>query len=116
MGSYTGVLKLDYHSTHHYGMRVKASGADGAGTINAMGTIRLVEVNHDSILLRYRGGIEVSWPWSMIGARGIAGFARLLLGQFFAAAEAELEAERSGTVARHSLLRNLCRYVARSIS
>ena len=58
MGSYIGVLKLNYHSTNRYGMRVKASRADGTGSINAMGTIRLVKLDHDSILLRYRGGVK----------------------------------------------------------
>jgi 2-furoyl-CoA dehydrogenase large subunit len=115
MGSYTGEMKLDYHSTNHYGMRLMASRADGTGSINAKGSIRLVELNNDSISLSYRGGVEVSWPWSMIGTAGITGFAKLLLGQFFAAAQAELDAEKSGTVVSHSLVRNFCRYLVRSI-
>jgi hypothetical protein len=53
--------------------------------------------------------------WSMIGTAGITGFAKLLLGQFFAAAQAELDAEKSGTVAYNSLIRNFCRYLVRSI-
>src|ERR1700722_14258290 len=56
MGSYTGVMKLNYHSTNHYGMSLMGSPADGTGSINAKGTIRLVEVNNDLIRLRYRGG------------------------------------------------------------
>jgi carbon monoxide dehydrogenase subunit G len=95
IGPYTGVLRLHNHSAHHYGVSVKATRAKGTGSIYAMGTIRLVEVNSDSTLLRYCGEIQVSRPWRVFGARGIRGFARLPLGQFIAAAEAELEAERS---------------------
>ena len=63
---------------------------------------------------RAHGDIQISHPWSLLGTRAIRDFTKLLLGQFFAAAEAELEAEKAWIVARHSLLRNFCRYVARS--
>jgi carbon monoxide dehydrogenase subunit G len=115
-GSYTGVLKLHDQSSDHYSMSVNATHAGGAGSIHASGTIRLVAVDRHRTLVRFYGDIQVSRPSSLLGTRAIRGFTKLLLGQFFAAAEAELEAERAGIVARHGLLRNFCRYVARSLT
>ena len=115
-GSYIGVLRLHDQSADRYGMSVNATRASGTGSIHASGTIRLVAADRHRTLVRYHGDIQISRPWSLLGTRAIRGFTKLLLGQFFAAAEAELEAEKAGIVARHSLLRNFCRYVARSLT
>ena len=46
-----------------------------------------------------------------VGQRVIDSAAKMMLGQFFAAAAAELRAEERGTIARQGFLVNLWRYV-----
>ncbi len=114
-GSYAGLLKLQGWPSDDYRMTFNASRANGSGRIEASGKLRLLHSHHNRTTVRYAGRVQVSPPWSFLGAGAIKAFARLLLAQFFAAAEAELEAERSGRVARQGLLRNLYRCVRRSL-
>ena len=46
-----------------------------------------------------------------VGQRVIESAAKMMLGQFFAAAEAELKAQAAGSVARQGFLINLWRYL-----
>jgi predicted RecA/RadA family phage recombinase len=50
-----------------------------------------------------------------VGQRMIDSAAKMLLGQFFAAADAELKAEAAGTVARQGFFLNFWRYLIRLI-
>src|SRR6266481_32404 len=51
----------------------------------------------------------------MRGSRTIDLVAKMMIGQFFAAAEAELKAEAAGTVARQGFLLNFWRYLVRLV-
>ena len=50
-----------------------------------------------------------------VGQRVIDSAAKMLIGQFFAAADAELQAEAAGTVARQGFLLNFLRYLVRLV-
>lgn len=59
--------------------------------------------------------MQVGGPLVQVGQRVIDGAAKVMLGQFFAAAAAELKAEVSGTVARQGLLINVWRWILQSL-
>jgi predicted RecA/RadA family phage recombinase len=55
--------------------------------------------------------VQVGGPLVQVGQRVIDSAAKMLIGQFFAAAEAELKANAAGTVARQGFFINFWRYL-----
>jgi carbon monoxide dehydrogenase subunit G len=113
-GVYSGTLKLeDKRPPEHYKMIVDGKGKQGF--IRASGTLDLVAVDANDALVKYAGDVQVGGPLMQVGQRMIESAAKMMLGQFFAAAEAELQAEAAGTVARQGIFINFWRYLVRLI-
>src|SRR5216684_2268344 len=111
-GVYSGTLKLeDKRPPEHYKMIVDGKGKQGF--IRGSGTLDLVAVDANHTLVKYVGDVQVGGPLMQVGQRMIESAAKMMLGQFFAAAEAELQAEAAGTVARQGILINFWRYLVR---
>jgi hypothetical protein len=62
-------------------------------------------------IVNYAGDVQVGGPLVQVGQRVIDSAAKMLIGQFFAAAEAELKANAAGTVPRQGFLINFWRYL-----
>jgi carbon monoxide dehydrogenase subunit G len=85
------------------------------GFMRGAGTIDLVAKGPDQTVAIYSGDIQIGGPLMQVGQRMIDSAAKMMIGQFFAAAEAELKAEASGTVARQGFLLNFWRYLVRLV-
>jgi len=79
------------------------------------GTLDLEARESNSTVVRYSGDLQVGGPLVQVGQRVIDSAAKMMLGQFFAAADAELKAEASGTEARQGILLNFWRWILRSL-
>jgi uncharacterized protein len=111
-GVYAGKLKLDeIRPPEHYKMLVDGKGKQGF--MRGFGTLDLVPAaaNAQHTLVKYTGDVQVGGPLMQVGQRVIDSAAKMLIGQFFAAADAELKAEAAGRVARQGFLINLWRYL-----
>ena len=62
-------------------------------------------------MVKYTGDVQIGGPLMQVGQRVIDSAAKMLMGQFFAAAEAEFKAEAAGTVARQGFFINFWRYL-----
>ena len=112
-GVYSGKLRLeDKRAPEHYKMVVDGKGKQGF--MRGSGTLDLQAREKSSTLVRYAGDVQVGGPLVQVGQRVIDSVAKMMLGQFFAAAAAELQAEASGTVARQGVLINFWRWILRS--
>src|SRR6516165_12394595 len=115
-GVYSGKLKLDeVRPPEHYKMIVDGKGRQGF--MRGSGTLDLTPADGKSnqTVVKYSGDVQVGGPLVQVGQRVIDSAAKMLLGQFFAAAAAELQAEASGTVARQGLLINFWRWILHSL-
>jgi carbon monoxide dehydrogenase subunit G len=113
-GIYTGKLKLEEKRVpEHYKMLVDAKGKQGF--MRGSGTIDLAVKDASATIVTYAGDVQVGGPLMQVGQRMIDSAAKMMLGQFFAAADAELKAEARGTVARQGVLINFWRYLLRLI-
>jgi uncharacterized protein len=113
-GVYSGKLKLEeVRPPEHYKMVVDGRGRQGF--MRGSGTLDLLPKDGTATIVKYSGDIQIGGPLMQVGQRLIDSAAKALLGQFFAAAEAELRAEASGTVARQSFFLNFWRYILRTI-
>src|SRR5262245_29192578 len=113
-GVYSGKLKLeDKRPPEHYKMVVDGKGKQGF--MRGSGTLDLEAGERNSTVVRYAGDVQVGGPLVQVGQRVIDSAAKMMLGQFFAAAAAELKAEASGTVARQGLLINFWRWILHSL-
>jgi len=65
--------------------------------------------------VRYAGDVQIGGPLMQVGQRMIDSAAKMMLGQFFAAAEAELKAHAAGKVASQGILLNFWRYLVRLV-
>lgn len=109
-GVYEGKIRLeDKRPPEHYKMVIDGKGRQGFA--RGSGTLDLVEDGAQRTVLRYSGDIQVGGPLLQVGQRMVESAAKMMLGQFFAAAEAELRANAAGTVARHGLFLNFLRYL-----
>jgi carbon monoxide dehydrogenase subunit G len=114
-GSYSGKLKLeDKRPPEHYKMVVDGKGKQGF--VRGSGTLDLAARDARTTVVTFAGDIQVGGPLVQVGQRVIDSAAKMMLGQFFAAAEAELKAEAAGTVARHGFLINLWRWLVRTLN
>jgi carbon monoxide dehydrogenase subunit G len=113
-GVYSGKLKLEeIRPPEHYKMVVDGRGKQGF--MRGSGTLDLLPTDGTATIVKYSGDIQVGGPLMQVGQRLIDSAAKTLLGQFFAAAEAELRAEASGTIARQGFFLNFWRYILRAI-
>ena len=109
-GRYSGTVRLeDIQAPHHYKLVLDGKGRQGF--IRGAGTIDLTE-QADHTVLRYSGDVQLGGPLAGVGQRMLDGVAKMMLGQFFSALEAELSALPGQTVRQGGLL-NLWRAVAR---
>jgi len=113
-GTYDGKLKIeDKRPPEHY--RILVDGKGKQGFLKGAGTLDLAERDARTTLVKYAGDVQIGGPLIQVGQRMIDSAAKMMLGQFFAAADAELKAEVSGTVARQGFLINFWRYLVRLI-
>jgi carbon monoxide dehydrogenase subunit G len=111
-GVYTGKLKLDeIRQPEHYKMNVDGKGKQGF--MRGFGTLDLASKNDNPnhTVVSYTGDVQVGGPLVQVGQRVIDSAAKMLIGQFFAAAEAEVKANAVGAVARQGFLINFWRYL-----
>lgn len=115
-GVYAGKLKLDeIRPPEHYKMLVDGKGKQGF--MRGFGTLDLepATANPRHTLVKYAGDVQVGGPLMQVGQRVIDSAAKMLLGQFFAAAAAELKADAAGKVARQGFFINFWRYLMNMI-
>jgi len=111
-GVYNGKVKLDeLQPPIHYKMLLDGKGKQGF--IKGAGVIDLEEQN-DQTLLKYTGDVQVGGPLASVGQRMIDGAAKMLIGQFFAALEAEVKA-MPGEEVRQGTAINFWRYLLKLI-
>src|SRR5215469_5895149 len=111
-GVYSGKLKLDeIRSPEHYKIIIDGKGKQGF--MRGWGTLdlALAQDGREATIVRYSGDVQVGGPLVQVGQRVIDSAAKMMLGQFFAAAAAELRAEEEGTIALQGFFINLWRYV-----
>lgn len=111
-GVYAGKLKLDeIRPPEHYKMLVDGKGKQGF--MRGTGTLDLIPKAGDAnqTVVKYSGDVQLGGPLMQVGQRVVDSAAKMLMGQFFAAAEAELRAAAAGTVARQGFFINLWRYL-----
>ena len=105
-GVYNGKVKLDeMRPPTHYKMVLDGKGKQGF--IKGSGTIDLEEQNGQT-LLKYSGDVQIGGPLASVGQRMIDGAAKMMIGQFFTAMEAEVKA-MPGEEVRQGVLINLWR-------
>lgn len=113
-GAYSGKLKIDdKRPPEHYRMNVDGKGKQGF--MRGSGTLDLVAQDSNLTVVRYAGDVQVGGALMQVGQRMIDSAAKMMLGQFFAAADAELKAAAAGQVARQGILINFWRYLVRLI-
>jgi carbon monoxide dehydrogenase subunit G len=113
-GTYTGKLKLeDKRPPEHYKMVVDGKGKQGF--VRGSGTLDLVARDTRTTAVTFSGDLQVGGPLVQVGQRVIDSAAKMMLGQFFAAAEAELKAHAVGAVARQGLFINFWRWMVRAL-
>lgn len=113
-GVYTGKIKLeDKRPPEHYKMLVDGKGKQGF--VRGSGTLDLAQQADGQTLVKYAGDVQIGGPLMQVGQRMIESASKMMLGQFFAAAEAELKAHAQGTVARQGIFLNFWRYIVRLI-
>ena len=113
-GVYSGKLKLeDKRAPEHYKMLVDGKGKQGF--MRGSGTLDLEARDQTTTVVKYSGDVQVGGPLVQVGQRVIDSAAKMMMGQFFAAADAELKAEASGTVARQGVFINFWRWIMRAL-
>jgi carbon monoxide dehydrogenase subunit G len=113
-GSYSGKIKLeDKRPPEHYKMFVDGKGK--MGFVKGSGTLDLIAKSPNETIVKYAGDAQIGGILQQVGQRLIESAAKMMIGQFFAAAEAELEARAQGTVARQGIVINFWRWLRRLI-
>jgi carbon monoxide dehydrogenase subunit G len=94
-GVYTGKLRLeDKRAPEHYKLVVDGKGKQGF--MRGSGTLDLEAREGNSTVVRYAGDVQVGGPLVQVGQRVIDSAAKMMLGQFFAAAGCRTESRSSG--------------------
>lgn len=113
-GVYNGKLKLeDKRPPEHYRMVMDGKGKQGF--VRGSGTMDLAARDGRTTVVSFSGDLQVGGPLVQVGQRVIDSAAKMMLGQFFAAAEAELRANMAGTVARQGFFINFWRWLMRAL-
>ena len=111
-GVYNGKVKLEeMRSPTHYKMLLDGKGRQGF--IKGTGTIDLEEQGAQTSLT-YSGDVQVGGPLASVGQRMIDGAAKMMIGQFFTAMEAEIKA-MPGEEVRQGAAVNFWRYLLKLI-
>ena len=111
-GVYNGKVKLDeMQPPAHYKMLLDGKGKQGF--IKGMGTLDLEEQNGQT-LLKYAGDVQIGGPLASVGQRMVDGAAKMMIGQFFTAMEAEIKA-MPGEEVRQGAAVNFWRYLLKVI-
>jgi len=111
-GVYTGKVKLDeMQPPAHYKMLIDGKGKQGF--IKGSGTLDFEDQNGQT-LVKYNGDIQVGGPLASVGQRMIDGAAKMMIGQFFTAMEAEIKA-MPGEEVRQGAAVNFWRYFIKLI-
>jgi carbon monoxide dehydrogenase subunit G len=111
-GMYTGRIRLsDLTPPDHYRMDVDGKGK--TGFVRGGGTIDLVE-GDGVTTLTYQGDVAVGGTIASVGQRMVQGAAKLMVGQFFTALEAEAQAEE-GTTPKQGVAVNFLRSLKKKI-
>ena len=109
-GAYTGKLNLeDIRPPEHYKMVVEGKGKQGF--MRGFGTLDLAAKGANETTVVYNGDVQLGGPLVQVGQRVIDSAGKMLMGQFFAAAAAELKAEAVGKVARQGIMLNFFRWL-----
>lgn len=113
-GVYTGKLKIeDKRAPEHYRMIVDGKGKQGF--VRGSGTLDLMAKDSASTIVKYAGDVQIGGTLLQVGQRLIDSASKMMLGQFFAAADAELKASAAGKIARQGILINFWRYLVRLV-
>jgi uncharacterized protein len=89
-GLFNGTIKLDeLREPEHYKMIVEGKGSPGF--LRGEGTLDLTEIEGETTI-DYRGDVSVGGTLASVGQRLIQSTARLMIGQFFTAIDAESKA------------------------
>lgn len=105
-GVYNGKVKLDeVQPPTHYKLLLDGKGKQGF--VKGTGTIDLAEQNGQT-LLTYTGDVQIGGPLASVGQRMVDGAAKMMIGQFFTAMEAEVKAA-PGEEVRQGVAINLFR-------
>ena len=111
-GVYNGKVKLDeMQPPVHYKMLLDGKGKQGF--IKGVGTLDLEEQNGQT-LLKYAGDVQIGGPLASVGQRMVDGAAKMMIGQFFTAMEAEIKA-MPGEEVRQGAAVNFWRYLLKVI-
>jgi uncharacterized protein len=109
-GVYTGTVKLaELRPPEHYRMTVDGKGRQGF--MRGSGVLDLLPRGNGQTVLKYSGDVQIGGLLVQVGQRVIDSAAKMMMGQFFAALEAELKAEAEQRVARQGFFINLWRYL-----
>jgi len=105
-GVYNGKVKLaEVQPPLHYKLVLDGKGKQGF--VRGTGTIDLAE-QQGQTLLTYQGDVQIGGLLVSVGQRMVDGAAKMMIGQFFTAMEAELQAA-PGKEVRQGLVINLWR-------
>lgn len=101
-GVYNGKVTMqDLRPPEHYKLSLDGKGRQGF--LKGSGTIDLRESDGQT-LLSYTGNVQIGGPLASVGQRMVDGAAKMLIGQFFTAMDAELQAAPDQTVRQGALL------------
>lgn len=107
-GEYSGKISLqEKHPPEHYRMVIDGKGKQGF--VRGSGTIDLSAAGADQTLVKYSGDVQLGGPLMQVGQRMVDSAAKLMMAQFFTAAEAELKAQSAGGQASQGFFINLFR-------
>jgi len=89
-GVYNGKVKMEeIQPPFHYKLNLDGKGKQGF--LKGSGTVDLVEQDGQT-LLTYHGDVQIGGLLASVGQRMVDGVAKMMIGQFFTAMEAEIQA------------------------
>ena len=112
-GVYNGTVKMEeIQPPSHYKLSLDGKGKQGF--LKGSGTVDLAEQNGQTILT-YHGDVQIGGLLASVGQRLVDGAAKMLIGQFFRAMEAEIQtlSDEVKTGKREGLWRTFVRWLSR---
>ena len=109
-GVYNGKVRMEeLQPPVHYKLSLDGKGKQGF--LKGSGTVDLAEQDGQTVLT-YHGDVQIGGLLASVGQRMVDGAAKMLIGQFFTAMEAEIQASPDEEV-KHGPLVNLWRALVR---
>jgi carbon monoxide dehydrogenase subunit G len=100
-GAYSGKLKLDEMLRPPEHCKIMVDGKGKQGFMRGSGTLDLAaDGRREETIVKYSGDVQVGGPLVQVGQRIIDSAAKMMLGQFFAAAAAGLRGEGHNRTSR----------------